>query len=286
MTDVARERALLAAQGLTMRTREQWGSADPDFYSSDRTVVDPAQAFFWHIAVVNDPSDLIGSEDQVMRNIERIGRARFPNTWYSYDAAVFNGNGLMEGQPLTRRGAHTYNDRERRSCDRAGCPSKGVTFPKGGESGLNLNYTARALCLPQMEADPVTDVQVDLSARWAAAQIRSGLATPNARWHGHRCVSAKACPGDKGWARLPEVQKLTDHYVTVGLGKVPILGAVVTAFPGTYARNMPSTKAKIVGYRGFRSQLLYTKTTTNTAGEQWIRLVSGNYILKSRTNAK
>jgi hypothetical protein len=283
MGTVATERAALTSEGLTMRLREQWGARDA--YNDVRRVDAPSEAFFLHIAVVNDPGDLLGTEDEVARAIERIGWARFPNTGFSYNGLVFNTGRLYEGQPLTRRGAHTYNDKTLRTCVRAGCPSQGRALPRGGESGLNLNYTARALCLPQMVDDPVTDIQVDQAARWAAAQIRSGLATKTARWHGHRCVSAKDCPGNKGFARLAEIQTLTDRYVATGLNPT-VKVAKVTRWPGTWARTKPLLTSKFAGYRKQGSEILYVGVTTNRAGDKWLRTARGNYIHIDATDQK
>lgn len=207
MTDIVRERRLLRGQGLEIRTRDQWGARC--IYTDARAVDEPAVMFFLHIAVVNDPGDLVGTEDQVARNVEAIGKSRFPNTFMSYNALAFNSGRLYEGQPLTRRGAHTVNDFERPTCNVHGGT---LTAPS-----WNLNVNARALCLPQQVDDEVTDEQIDAAARWAAAQIRAGLAIRGARWHGHRCVSAKACPGDKAFARIAELQALTEHYVKHGL---------------------------------------------------------------------
>jgi hypothetical protein len=209
MVSVARERALLAPLG--MRTRQQWGATGK--YLDARTVVEPAQAFFLHVAVVADPGDLVGTEDRVAQAIERIGWARFPATGISYNALAFNSGRLYEGQPLGRRGAHTYNDKHRRTCSEPGCPNRGRALPRGGSDGWNLNYTVRALCLPQMHTVPVTDAQVENAARWAARLITTGLATRDARWHGHRCVAWKDCPGNPAWKRLPEIQRSTDLMV-------------------------------------------------------------------------
>jgi hypothetical protein len=206
---VAAERRLLAP--LDMRTRQQWGASGK--YLDARAVVEPAQAFFLHVAVVADPGDLVGTEDRVAQAIERIGWARFPNTGMSYNALAFNSGRLYEGQPLGRRGAHTYNDKKRRVCSEPGCPNRGRALPRGGSDGWNLNYTVRALVLPQMHTVPVTDAQVESAARWAARLIRTGLATRDACWHGHRCVAWKDCPGSRAWQRLAEVQRRTDELV-------------------------------------------------------------------------
>jgi hypothetical protein len=211
MTDIALERRLLAEQGLEIRTREQYGARQD--YRSDRDCDVPAVAFFLHIAVVDDPGDLLGTEDEVARKIEDIGETRFGSGW-SYNAAAFNTGRLYEAQPLTRRGTHTVNTYRRAQCRIHG---GSLLAPASSSGDLNNNVNARALVLPQDVGDPVTDAQIDSAARWAAAQILSGLALPSARWHGHRCVTNKACPGDRAFTRIPELQALTNHYVKAGL---------------------------------------------------------------------
>lgn len=210
MTDIATERRLLAEQGLEIRLREEYGARQT--YTSARACDRVASAFFLHIAVVDDPGDLIGTEDEVARKIEAIGQSRFGSGW-SYNACAFNTGRLYEAQPLTRRGTHTVNTFERRMCPVHG----GSLLAPATSSGFNNNVNARALVLPQQVDDPVTDEQIDAAGRWAAAQIRSGLAKPDARWHGHRCVTAKGCPGQTAYDRIDELQTLTDHYVKNGL---------------------------------------------------------------------
>ncbi len=206
MTDIARERSLLAAEGLDIATRETWGAAQD--YRSARSVVEPAAGFALHIAVIVDHGDLTGTEHADMRTIERIGTQRFgAEVGFPYNAAVFDTARLYEGQPLTRRGAHTVDD-------------KAVGYPSMGTS-RSMNFHWRAIVLPQMVDDDVTDGQVDQCARWAAAQVRVGLARRDYLWIGHRDVAWKSCPGDTGYARLPEIRQLTEHYATVGLGPTP-----------------------------------------------------------------
>jgi hypothetical protein len=202
MTDIAGERRKLAEQGLRIIRREAWGARQN--YTSDRACEVPARALFLHISVTRLRAD----EHEGMREIEAIGQARF-GIGCSYNAAAFPSGRLYEAQPLTRRGAHTVNNFERSTCPNHG---GSLTAPS-----WNNNVNARALVLPQDVIDAVTDVQIDAAARWAAAQIRSGLVREGARWHGHRCVSAKLCPGDVGYARIRELQRLTDHYVATGL---------------------------------------------------------------------
>lgn len=207
---IARERKLLLEQGLELRTREEYGARQD--YTSTRACDLVASAFFLHIAIVDDPSDLLGPEDQVARKIEEIGQARFGSGW-SYNAAAFNTGRTYEGQPLHRRGTHTVNTYRRTSCETHG----GSLRAPVTTAGFNNNVNARALVLPQQVDDPVTDEQIHAAARWAAAQKRAGLADPAARWHGHRCVTAKGCPGDIAFRRIFELQHLTDHYHENGL---------------------------------------------------------------------
>lgn len=192
------ERQALAEQGLDIRWREEWGAVTD--YSTSRPV-EQAIALFLHIAVVDDPDDLEGSEHQVMRNIERVGRTRFgASIGISYNAGAFDTGRLYEGQPLERRGAHTVND----------LPN--TRFREGG-----LNHLVRALVLPQQVTDDVTDEQIDAAARWGAALCRAGFAAPGARWFGHRDVTRKACPGEVAYRRLDELNQLTRHYEAHGL---------------------------------------------------------------------
>lgn len=197
---IATERAALFAQGLDITHREAWGARQ--LYTSSRPVL-RARWLFLHIAVVDDPNDLVGTEDDVMRNIERIGQARF-GIGCSYNAAAFDTGRLYEAQPLGRRGAHTVNDKPNRD------------FPTG-----SLNHLVRALVLPQDVEDDVTDEQIDAAARWGAALCRAGLADPGAVWFGHRDVTAKSCPGPAAYARLDDLNALTRHYETVGLTAPP-----------------------------------------------------------------
>jgi hypothetical protein len=210
VTDIALERRLLADEGLEIQLREEW-DAQLD-YRSDRACDFRAKRLQLHIALVDDPSDLDGPEDQVMRNLERIGQVRFA-AGISYNAAAFNSGTLREGQPLTRRGTHTVNTFRRETCPEHG----GSLVAPATSSGFNNNITDRALVLPQQLDDPVTDEQLDAAARWGAALRRSGLADIGARWHGHRCVTAKGCPGQRAYDRIPELQRLTDTYTENGL---------------------------------------------------------------------
>ncbi|MCI0687617.1 MAG: N-acetylmuramoyl-L-alanine amidase, partial [Sporichthyaceae bacterium] len=190
----------LRAEGLQIASRAGWGSRFN--YSSPRTVYLPGRYLFLHIAVVNDPNDLKGSEDDVVRTIEQIGIQRFPSTGISYNAIAFDTGRLYDGQPLTRRGAHTIND--------------------FGISGYpyNLNYYGHAIVLPQQTADAVTDAQVDAVARWGAAVVRAGYSRAS-QFFPHRKFSPKECPGDRAVARLDDINRLLRHYIAEGLDEMP-----------------------------------------------------------------
>lgn len=201
MTDIAGERARLAAQRLSIIYRETWGARQS--YASDRRVNRPAKWLFLHITVTAVPDPVLTSEYWACRTVEQIGQSRFGIGW-SYNAGVMQSGRLYEGQPLTRRGAHTVNDKVN------------PNFPAG-----SLNYDARACALVQNVQDAVTPAQIHAAAKWGAALRRSGEAIPTARWYGHRDVTFKACPGDKGYALLGELNRLTDHYTAVGLAPTP-----------------------------------------------------------------
>lgn len=203
---IATERAGLFAQGLSIVSRETWGAKQS--YTSSRPVTRPAKWLFLHISVTIDGGDLPSDEHAAMQVIERVGQQRF-GIGFPYNAAAFDTGRLYEGQPLQRRGAHTVND----------LPNS--AFPEG-----SINHLARALVLPQMTEDDVTDAQIDAAARWAAACIRAGEVAPGALWFGHRDVTRKGCPGDAGYARLPQLNALTRHYETSGL-TAPNLDEVV-----------------------------------------------------------
>jgi hypothetical protein len=196
MTDITAERVMLWNQGLDMISRETWDARQD--YTSARTVFVPVEGFVLHVSVTNRTND----EHADMRTIERIGEQRF-GIGCSYNAAVFQSGNLYEAQPLTRRGAHTVDD-------------KNVGYKSTG-STRSMNYWWRAIVLPPQPEDKVTDAQVDQIARWAAAQIRAGYAKRDAQWIGHRDVAWKACPGDAGYNRLSEIRTLTKHYTDKGL---------------------------------------------------------------------
>jgi len=186
----------LRAEGLQIASRRSWGSTFN--YGTPRTVYVPTRYLFLHIAVVDDPDDRLSTERAVVRQIERIGIQRFPSTGISYNAVAFDTGRLYDGQPLTRRGAHTINE--------FGVPG----YP------TNLNYYGHAIVLPQQTSDAVTNAQVDAVARWGAAVVRAGYSRAN-QFMPHRKFAPKDCPGDKAVARLDDINRLLRHYIAEGL---------------------------------------------------------------------
>lgn len=209
MTSITAERAGLAAVGLRLRRREQWGAVFD--YTNARAVDEPAVHQFVHISVTN-PAAYI-SHDAHTRAIERIGISRFPNTGISYNRLVLPGGRTYEGQPIGRRGAHTVNDDQASTCVTAGCPSMGRSLDA---PSWNLNVNGRAYVFARNVDDPITAADVDAMARCLVADRLAGFVTINATLHGHRCCSAKDCPGGIAWAHMGEINSLMRAYLARG----------------------------------------------------------------------
>lgn len=214
MTTIAQERAALARVSgrPSLRRREQWRSSYN--YTNPRTVHEPATRIFIHITVTNPNS--YNSNDAHARAIEAIGRSRFPATGISYNRGCMHDGSLYEFQPIGRRGAHTVNDFRRSTCTLSGCPGRGssLTAPS-----WNLNYNSRAYVICQNTGHSVTSTMIDNLARAIVADYRAGFITLSAARnpHGHRCVSAKSCPGNRMWAKMLELETKIRHYLANGL---------------------------------------------------------------------
>jgi hypothetical protein len=212
MTTISQERAALAKVGRSLRTREQAGFRFD--YTNPRAVDEPATRVFVHITITNP--DSYRSDDAHARAVEAIGISRFPNTGVSYNRLIMQSGKAYEGQPIGRRGAHTVNDKRAATCSTSGCPGKGgpLTAPS-----WNLNVNSRAYAICQNVNDAVTDAQLDSLARTIAADMLAGFVRKDAEIHGHRDVANKDCPGSKMWARMGELRRLVDHYLSVGFAK-------------------------------------------------------------------
>jgi len=220
MVSISQERTALAKVGRTLRTREQAGFKFD--YTTRRDVDEPATRVFVHITVTNPKS--YSSDDAHARAVEAIGISRFPATGISYNRLIMQSGVAYEGQPMGRRGAHTVNDRQRATCTTSGCPGKGgpLTAPS-----WNLNVNSRAYAICQNITDTVTDKQLDSLARAIAADMLAGFVRRDAEIHGHRCVANKDCPASKMWARMGELRKLVDRYVSTGFTPKPSTGGTM-----------------------------------------------------------
>jgi hypothetical protein len=205
-----------------IRLRSQWGAARP--YTDAREVTEPATRLFVHITVTN-PANYKGN-DAHAQAVERIGISRFPNTGISYNFGIMPDGTLYEFQPVGRRGAHTVNDFKRSTCSTTGCPGRGssLTAPS-----WNLNYNARAIVFCGVESTDVSAVVVEKFALTVYTCYKAGFITKAAAQHihGHRCVSSKACPGNKMWAKMGTIQTRVDKLIAVPPGG----GTVSTAGP-------------------------------------------------------
>lgn len=218
MTSISAERSRLVNVGMTLRRREQWGArydyetpkpAGDPWPGRYKQVSEPATKQFVHITVTNPGN--YNSFDAHARAIEAIGISRFPNTGISYNRLYMAGTrNVYEAQPIGRRGAHTVNDFRRSTCSLSGCPSRGTSL---SAPSWNLNYNARAYAYASNVGFSVPDHVIDDMARSMAADRLAGFVTRNATIHGHRCVSAKSCPGDKMWERMHDLERRVEHYL-------------------------------------------------------------------------
>lgn len=214
MVTIAQERATLKTVGMVLRSREQAGFRFN--YTTARSVSEPATKQVVHITITNPEN--YNSDDAHARAVEAIGIARFPNTAVSYNRLFMRSGAKYEGQPMGRRGAHTVNDFHRSTCTTSGCPTRGssLTAPD-----WNLNYNARAYVICQNVQHSVTDAQLDSLAQAMAADRLAGFVTRDASIHGHRCCSAKECPGPKMWALMGRLEGLVLNYVKTGFTPPP-----------------------------------------------------------------
>jgi outer membrane murein-binding lipoprotein Lpp len=181
---------LVRASGIPTATRAQWGNRYP---YSNYTIKYPGRYLFMHITVTHQTGTLA----ERTRVVERIGAQRFPNTRFSYNAVLHRGGAIYEGQPRGRKGAHTVN-------------AKGVSgFP------YDLNAYGDALSYVGMESDPFGEAEIESAARWFAAKVLSGESTATTIYP-HNKFAAKACPGSKVMAALPEIIRRFKKYVAAG----------------------------------------------------------------------
>lgn len=193
---------LLRAAGVECYTRAQWGSPQEKagaYARRRRTHPMPrgkADFHFLHITVTHD-TDTVLEGAAGARQIETYGYSAPPMV--SYQDLITNEGRYFEGQDYGAKGTHTVNDKA--------VPG----FPR------DLNLHGYALALMQNVLDEVTDEQVQLAAMVFAARELAGLVERGAPIYPHNKFANKACPGPKAMARLAEVQRLKNQYVTNGL---------------------------------------------------------------------
>lgn len=192
----------LEAAGVVCHTRRDWGSPrerDGSYAHRVRThpmPPGPAPYHFLHITVTRD-TDTILEGASGARQIESFGYSTPPMV--SYQDLVTNEGRYFQGQNYGVKGTHTVNDKEI-----PGYPT-------------DLNRYGYATALMQNVDDAVTDAQVRVVAMTMAARELEGLVRRGAPILPHRKFAWKACPGDKAVARLPEIIRLKNQYVRVGL---------------------------------------------------------------------
>ncbi len=190
--------------GFEAYTRDQWGTARESSYETRKRThampAGPASFHYLHITVTAD-TDAMADGFQGARNVESYGLSTPPMV--SYQMLTTNEGRAFEGQNYGTKGTHTIND-------------KSVSgFPN------DLNYYGYACALMQNVDDEVTDVQVRLIAAVFAAVELEGHVVRGAPIYPHRDFAWKSCPGDKAVARLDEIKRLKQQYVTDGLGGAP-----------------------------------------------------------------
>ncbi|MGH6690835.1 MAG: hypothetical protein ACREF4_09180 [Gammaproteobacteria bacterium] len=239
MTTIGQERAKLAQVGLRLRQHHEWGALTN--YTTARTVVEPAGHQFVHVSVTN--RDNFASNDAHVRMVEAIGRARFgTSVGCSYNRGFTLDGTPYEMQPIGRRGAHTVNDFHRSTCTTSGCPSRGRSLlHRSGWPVWNLNYNARAYVVCGNVDDPISDELVDQIARALAADRLAGFVRADSTLHGHRCCSAKSCPGDRVWAAMARIQAQMKHYLQEGLMSATVeqIEALLTKKRGQFPSGNP-----------------------------------------------
>lgn len=194
--------ARLKAAGVEAYSRAEWGSVRPAAYAKRRTThpmpAGPARYHFLHITVTGD-TDTVLEGFNGARKIESYGLSTPPMV--SYHGLTTNEGKWFEGQSFGVKGTHTINDK-----NVAGFPH-------------DLNLYGYAQAIMQNVGDTVSDVQVRVLAMAFAAAELDGYVVKGAPIYPHRKFAYKDCPGDKAVARLSEITRLKNQYVTQGLPK-------------------------------------------------------------------
>lgn len=162
-------------------SRETWGAANADgFYNRKVGRLDK----WLHHTVTTQLSSKASqpSEEAEMRNLDRIGQARFKGG-ISYTFVIFPSGRIYEGHSIGRVGAHT-----------AGRNSISAGLALAG------NY----------EVNEMTSAQKNSVAWLLNEGVRRGWWTQNILDGGHRDTKSTACPGKNAYDQIATINKLAD----------------------------------------------------------------------------
>lgn len=161
--------------------RETWGAAHADgFYNRKVGRLDK----WLHHSVTTQlsPKATQDAEEAEMRNLDRIGQARFKGG-ISYTFVIFPSGRIYEGHSIGRVGAHT-----------AGRNSISAGLALAG------NY----------EVNEMTTAQKNSVAWLLNEGVRRSWWTQNILDGGHRDTKATACPGKNAYDQISNINKLAD----------------------------------------------------------------------------
>lgn len=175
--------------GLTVYTRDQWGSTEEAVYAARRrskpVKKGPSDTVWQHISVTHRTG--IKAD---MRTLERIGMDRF-GSGVSYNFAVDMVTGEVGvGQPLDAKGTHTINNKN----------LKGFSYDQ--------NYVSRAIVVIGMPGDRLSDKAKRAIAGLQAAMMDEGDLTDHYDYMPHSAATAKDCPCDATRDAMPEMRRM------------------------------------------------------------------------------
>jgi N-acetylmuramoyl-L-alanine amidase len=155
--------------------RSEWGAQYRDGVGT-RSL--PAVYGFFHhpVSATAGPNATLAQDMARIRDVERVGNARFGTMSYSY--LITESGRIFQGLSDNRIGAHT--------------------------SGYNTNGLAISF-VGNYEANQPNQKMLDAAA-WLIADLeRRGVITKTAVWRGHYQVAATACPGKYLKPHLPGI---------------------------------------------------------------------------------
>jgi hypothetical protein len=157
-------------------TRAQWGARYANGFGPAPL---PATEVWLHHSVTTAPpvNATFEQDAAAVRTLEQIGQSRFGGG-ISYTWPIAPSGRIFEGHSVNRRGAHTAGH----------------------------NTVGRAICLigNYMTVEP-SPQQIE-SVRWLLYEAdANGWITVNLLTGGHRDVGQTACPGDRAYARIPQM---------------------------------------------------------------------------------